>query len=148
MVSGETSAVCSNGDNYTGIGIIGLVMVIIFLVGFSNVEGYGVPNVVQIEQPTKWMVGVENEISVRVVTYWTNFNGTMIVTPTEGTILLVIVGDPETNMITWEDWGVTDVDGYLNYTLAIDKAGVYKTLIIENVFGEKQRWSTTFVVIE
>ncbi len=130
--------------------IVCLIMGTLVAISYSlsNAEGYTVPNVVIVEQPLKWIVGEENEIIVRILTYWTNFNGTMIATPVEGTILLVLVGDPETNMVVWEDWGVTDTNGYLNHTLSIDSAGVYKTLIIENIFGIQQRWSTTFVVIE
>ena len=127
--------------------ILGFLLGITVSGAIQEAEGYAIPNVVVVEQPLKWIVGEENEISVRVVTYWTNFNGTMIANPIEGTILLVIIGNPETNVV-WENWGVTDTNGYLNHTLSIDSAGVYKTLIIENVFGIQQRWSTTFVVIE
>ncbi len=132
-----------------GILVYCVVVTIVFGAMISNALGdYPVPNVVIVEQPLKWIVGEENEISVRVVTYWTNFNGTMVTTPMEGKILLVLVGDPETNMVVWEDWGVTGENGYLNYTLTIDKADVYKTVVIENIFGIQNRWGITFVVIE
>lgn len=127
--------------------IVVIACIVFGLILIQNAEGYNIEDVVEIDQIPIWVVGEDNEINIRLVTYMINFNGTMFINPIEDRILVVLIGDSDNNVV-WEDWGVTEEGGYLNYTLSIDEVGEYRTVVIEDIYEELNRWDKKFTVIE